>query len=305
MSRQMISMMGGSSKGWCVLVHGGAGNVPMHSRPAHAEGCRLAVRAAADLLRQGGTALDAVERAVRLLEDDPPFNAGTGASLNVDGKIELDASIMDGATLRAGAVCAMPGFNTPIAVARKVLETNVHVLYAGEGARRFALANGFVEVPDEVMITPASRAAWEAAKGEGASSSWAGSTVGAVAIDAHGRTAAATSTGGLINKPSGRVGDTPIIGAGTYADDACGCVSTTGYGEAMIRLGTARLVAVRMADGLPAVEAVRRAIDELGHRMHAEGGAIAIDREGRWGWARSTPSMSWGFADAEEEDYGV
>lgn len=305
MSRMMISMMGGSSKGWCVLVHGGAGDVPMARRAVHAEGCLLAVRAAADVLRAGGKALDAVERAVRVLEDDPPFNAGTGSSLNVDGKIELDASIMEGATLRAGAVCAMGGFKAPVSVARAVLEDQRHVLYAAHGARRFALEHGFTEVPDEALITPASRAAWEAARGAGASASWAGNTVGAVARDASGHTAAATSTGGLINKPSGRVGDTPIIGAGTYADDTAGAVSTTGYGEAMIRLATARLVAVRMGDGVTAVEACRRAIDDLSVKTGVNGGAIAVDREGRWGWARSTRTMSWAFADADEDDYGI
>jgi beta-aspartyl-peptidase (threonine type) len=156
----------------------------------------------------------------------------------------------------------------------------------------------------EALVTPAARAAWEAARG-GAATGWAGGTVGAVARDAAGRTAAATSTGGLINKRPGRVGDSPLIGAGTYADDTAGAVSTTGHGEGMIRLGAARLAAFAMGGGAPAQEALRSTIEALGARLGVSGGAVAVDREGRWGWSRSTETMSWAMVDASGEEGGI
>ncbi len=295
---------GGAGRGFCVLVHGGAGAVPEDRRPLHAEGCRRAARFAAEVLRGGGSALDAVERAVRALEDDPLFNAGTGACLGADGHVELDASIMEGTSLRAGAVCALERFAAPVSIARAALEDGRHVLYAAHGARLFALSRGFVEVPEEALITPAARAAFAAVRG-GAATGWAGGTVGAVARDATGATAAATSTGGMIDKRPGRVGDSPLIGAGTYADDAAGAVSTTGHGEGMIRLGVARLAALAMGGGAPAEAALRDGIEALHARLGSTGGAIAVDRGGRWGWARSTATMSWAVVDADGEDGSV
>jgi beta-aspartyl-peptidase (threonine type) len=217
--------------GFGVLVHGGAGHVPAERRPRHVEGCARAARAGAEVLARGGSALDAVEVAVRALEDDPSFNAGTGACLNAEGRVEHDASIMNGADLRAGAICALAAFKNPIAIARAVLDDGRHVLYAAEGARAFAAAHGFVEVDPESLVTEVARAAWEAAKRSGAAAGWAGGTVGAVARDASGHVAAATSTGGTMNKRPGRVGDSPLIGAGCIADDESGAVSTTGHGE--------------------------------------------------------------------------
>ena len=304
MSGPVISK-GGAARGACVLVHGGAGNVPEERRARHEAGCRAAARAGAEVLRAGGSALDAVERAVRALEDDPLFNAGTGACLNADGRVEHDASIMEGTALRAGAVCALAGFAAPVAIARAALEDGRHVLYAAHGARLFALAHGFVEVPEEALVTEAARAALAAAQRSGAASGWAGGTVGAVARDAAGRTAAATSTGGTMNKRVGRVGDSPLVGAGTYADDGAGAVSTTGNGEGMIRLGVARVAALRMAEGMTAEEAVRRQVVALGERLAANGGVIAVDRAGRWGWARSTATMSWARVDEDGEDGGI
>ncbi len=209
----------GPDRGWGVLVHGGAGHVPAERRPRHIEGCARASRAGAEILARGGSALDAVEIAVRVLEDDPSFNAGTGACLNAEGRVEHDASIMSGIDLRAGAVCALSGFANPIAIARAVLDDGRHVLYAAEGARAFAAAHRFVEVDPAALVTEAARAAWEAAKRSGAAAGWAGGTVGAVARDASGHVAAATSTGGTMNKRPGRVGDSPLIGAGCFADD--------------------------------------------------------------------------------------
>lgn len=300
-----IVSRGGPSLDFCVLVHGGAGAVPEARRALHAEGCRRAAQAAAEVLRAGGRALDAVERAVRVMEDDPLFNAGTGACLDEDGRVALDASIMEGTGLRAGAVCALSGFAAPISIARAALEDGRHVLYAAEGARRFALARGFGEVPDEALITEAARAALAAVRAGTGSAGWAGGTVGAVARDLAGGTAAATSTGGMVGKRAGRVGDSPLIGAGTYADDGAGAVSTTGNGEGMIRLGAARLGAMLMGSGAAAEEAGRAVIEALSTRIGATGGAIGVDREGRWGWSRSTATMSWARVDAAGEDGGI
>jgi beta-aspartyl-peptidase (threonine type) len=300
-----IVSRGGTSAGFCILVHGGASDVPEWKRPLTAEGCLSAARAAAVVLRDGGSALDAVERAVRALEDDPLFNAGTGACLAEDGHIELDASIMEGTALRAGGVCTLARFAAPIAIARAVLEDGRHVLYSAHGARLFALSRGFVEVPEEALVTPAAQAALAAAREDAGATVRTGGTVGAVARDAAGRTAAATSTGGITNKRVGRVGDSPQIGAGTYADDTAGAVSTTGNGEGMIRLGMARLATLSMRSGAPAEEALRGGIEALAARVGAIGGVIGVDREGRWGWSRSTATMPWAIVDAEGEEAGI
>jgi beta-aspartyl-peptidase (threonine type) len=276
-----------------LLIHGGAGSVPEERRPLHAEGCRRAARVGGEVLGAGGSALDAVERAVRALEDDPLFNAGTGACLTADGTVELDASIMEGTELRAGGVCALARFANPIAIARAALDDGRHLLYAAHGARIFALSKGFREVEEDALVTSHARAALESARASGEAKGWAGGTVGAVARDRAGRLAAATSTGGMVNKRVGRVGDSPLVGAGTYADDKSGAVSATGNGEGMIRIGAARLAAFAMGRGAHAEDAVREAIEELGTRVGVTGGIIAIDREGRWGWARSTETMSW------------
>ena len=294
--RQVISL-GGSWGRWCVLVHGGAGHVPEHLRDIHTEGCRQAARAGADVLRAGGSALDAVERAVRDLEENPHFNAGIGACLNAEGHVELDASIMEGRSLRAGAVGALSRFTTPISIARAALEDGRHVFYVAEGAARFATIKGFERVAEDVLITQAARAALARAKeGSGAAVGWAGGTVGAVAKDIEGICAAATSTGGTVNKRAGRVGDSPIIGAGTFADDASAAVSTTGDGEGMIRLCAARSIADRVRAGSSPESAASDLLEELSRRFEMKGGAIVIDPKGRFGVARSTGTMSWAAA---------
>jgi beta-aspartyl-peptidase (threonine type) len=288
-----VVSLGGSWDRWCVLVHGGAGNVPEARRALHEEGCRRAARVGAGVLRAGGSALEAVEKAVRALEDDPLFNAGTGACLNAEGHVELDASIMEGRRLRAGAVCALSGFAAPIAIARAALEDGRHVLYAGEGAARFARGVGFQEVGEEALVTEAAKAALASVREGKGATGWAGSTVGAVARDMEGVVAAATSTGGTVNKRAGRVGDSPIIGAGTYADDGAGAVSTTGDGEGMIRLCAARSIVDRVRAGASAEEAAQGGIRELWTRLGMRGGAVVIDNAGRYGIARSTGTMSW------------
>jgi beta-aspartyl-peptidase (threonine type) len=300
-----IVSRGGSIEGFAVLVHGGAGAVTEARRAAHTEGCRRAAAVGAAVLRSGGSALLAVEAAVRALEDDPLFNAGTGACLNAEGRVEHDASIMEGTRLGAGAVCALDGFATPISIARAALEDARHVLYAGPGARAFALTKGFVPVGDAALVTPAARAAFESARGNPGASGWAGGTVGAVAVDAHRGLAAATSTGGLINKSAGRVGDSALIGAGTYADDAAGAVSTTGHGEGMIRIAAAHTAAAAMASGESAETAASAVIARLTAKIGTTGGLIAVDHAGRWGFARSTVTMSWALVTGTHDDAGI
>lgn len=292
---------------WAILVHGGAGDVVDARAPAHREGCRLAVEAAVAILRASGSALDAAQKAVEVLEDDPRFNAGTGACLNEEGLVELDAAIMEGRSLRAGAVAALPPFRHPIAVARAVLEDGQHVMYAAEGAARFARARGFAPARQEEMITEAARSKWEQVRAGIGSAGWAGGTVGAVVRDARGLVVAATSTGGMTNKRVGRVGDTPIIGAGTYADDEAGAASCTGHGEGFIRTCLGRAAVDMMRSGLSPEEAARRAIAHMHAKVALTGGIILVDASGNLGLARSTRTMSWGacWEGADEARTGV
>jgi beta-aspartyl-peptidase (threonine type) len=310
---------GADGGGWTVLVHGGAGEIAAGRRERHLAGCRAAAAAAAEVLRAGGRAIDAVERAVVLLEDDPCFNAGTGACLNADGLLELDASMMEGSRLRAGGVCALPPFAHPIAIARAVLDEGRHVLYAAEGARRFALDHGFTEVASEAMTTATARAQWalarqreseaasRRARGGGtepvrdadettAGGTEGGGTVGAVARDAGGTVAAATSTGGQVNKAPGRVGDSPILGAGTYADDDAGACSATGHGESALRVCLAKTAVDMLRARSHPEEAARAVIRAMAARVGGHGGVILVDRFGRIGLARTTPSMVWAAA---------
>ncbi len=281
-----------------VVVHGGAGHVNPERRALHVEGCKRAAEVGLDVLRGGGSALDAAERAARVLEDDLLFNAGTGACLDEDGRVLHDASIMEGRDLRAGGVCSLAGFRNPIAIARAALEDGQHVLYASEGAARFARAHGFVAVPEASLVTEAAVKALDLVRAGKGSTGWAGSTIGVVAIDPSGLLAAATSTGGMVNKRAGRVGDSPLIGSGTYADDGAGAVSTTGHGEGMIRLCIAHVITDLMREGATPQQATRSAIQRLRVRLGATGGAIAVDRTGRFGLARSTGTMSWAAASA-------
>jgi L-asparaginase / beta-aspartyl-peptidase len=289
---------------WALLVHGGAGDVAGGRLAQHVGGCRAATTAGAEVLRAGGTALDAVERAVLVLEDDPLFNAGTGACLNADGVIELDAAIVEGSRLRAGAVCAMPPFLHPIAVARAVLEDGRHLLYAAAGAERFALDRGFTRATSEAMTTAGAREQWAFARTNAASAAGATrklddgavGTVGAVARDAQGTVAAATSTGGQVNKRAGRVGDSPILGAGTYADDDAGACSATGHGESVLRLCLAKSAIDLLRARTHPEEAARAVIRSLGTRVGGRGGVILVDRFGRLGLARNTGTMAWGAA---------
>ena len=285
---------GSGPAAWSILVHGGAGDVALASVRAHVEGCERAAAEGAKVLAAGGSALDAVQRAVEVLESNPIFNAGTGACLDADGHLALDASIMDGRDLRAGAVCALAAFEHPIAIARRVMDGTPHVLLAGAGAARFALTQGFVAADEASMITDTARRKWDAARAAGAAESWAGGTVGAVARDRSGHVAGATSTGGMVNKLVGRVGDSPLVGAGTYADDEAGACSTTGHGEAMIRICLAKTAVEGLRTRTNAPEQTSRDAIGLMHRRTAQtGGLIVVGHDGSMGLARTTRTMSW------------
>ncbi|MBX3251780.1 MAG: isoaspartyl peptidase/L-asparaginase, partial [Myxococcales bacterium] len=255
-----------------LVVHGGAGRVDPSVRAAHVAGCERAAAAGFEVLRGGGSALDAVQRAVQVLEDDPLYNAGTGGSLTRAGTLELDAALMDGASLRAGAVCALPPFPSPIAIARRVLEDGQHVLLAAEGAAAFAREQGFAT--SDAMITDKARERLERWRAGQVGEGWAGGTVGAVACDGRGHVAAATSTGGTVGKRPGRVGDSPILGAGTWADDETGACSATGVGEAILRVGLARVACEGAATDAQA--AVERALARLEARVGGEAGLILV-----------------------------
>jgi beta-aspartyl-peptidase (threonine type) len=284
-----------------VIVHGGAGNVSPDKRADHTEGCRRAAAAGLDVLLQGGGCVEAAQRAVEMMEDDAQFNAGVGGSLNCDGGLELDASIMEGTTLRAGGVACLPPFSNPIRVARRVLEHGRHVLYAGAGAARFAEQQGFEPAPLESMRTEVALARLENYREGDVDEGWAGGTVGAVALDDGGHLAAATSTGGTVGKELGRVGDTPIIGAGTYADGSGGAGSATGIGETILRDGLTHNAVHLMRAGVPAPEAARAALAAFEGRVNGKGGLIVIDRSGAAGLAWNTQTMTHAIARKGDE----
>ncbi|MEC7519798.1 MAG: isoaspartyl peptidase/L-asparaginase [Myxococcota bacterium] len=283
-----------------VLVHGGAGDVPLAKRPVHAEGCKRASEEGLRVLLETGDPLEAAIAAVVMLEDDPLFNAGTGACLTSDGTLELDASVMEGARLGVGAVTCLPAYTNPIRIADAVRRDGKHAFYAAEGAARFAERAGFARAADEDMITDAARRRLEQVLAGEADRGWAGSTVGAVACDPSGRVAAATSTGGTVGKTPGRVGDTPLVGAGTWADDRAGACSTTGIGEQIMRFALARHAAELLRAGAPAQEAADAAIAGFDERIGGRGGLILVGPRGDVGHARNTETMSWGLARAGE-----
>lgn len=279
-----------------VIVHGGAGHVEAARRAHHEEGCRAAAEAGWAVLRAGGTALDAAQAAAVVLEDLPQFNAGTGAALNERGEVEHDAAIACGSSLRVGAVASLRGFANPIRCARAVLEDGRHVLLVAEGARELAQARGIALVDPASLVTEAARAALARALAGQGGGGWAGGTIGAVARDARGRVAAATSTGGTVAKRSGRVGDSPIVGAGTLADASSCAVSVTGDGESILKVGLARVVALDVERGAALLEALRAGVTRMLDRTGGTGGLIAIGAKGGWAWARSTATMSWAVA---------
>jgi beta-aspartyl-peptidase (threonine type) len=286
-----------------IVIHGGAGVIERARMTAEREasfraGLAAALDAGYAVLERGGAALDAVGAAVRTLEDDPQFNAGRGAVLNHDGICELDAAIMDGAGARAGAVAGVHHVKNPIDLARLVMDKSPHVLLAGQGAEEFALAQGVALLPASYFITPQRLRELEEDKRAAASASRGMGTVGAVALDRDGRLAAATSTGGVSNKLYGRIGDTPIIGAGTYANESC-AVSGTGQGEFYIRQVVAYdICAMVQYQHLSLARAVEVMMHEKLKRSGGEGGVIALDHDGNFVMDFNSAGMHRGVRDS-------
>nr|HEX4312786.1 isoaspartyl peptidase/L-asparaginase [Kofleriaceae bacterium] len=281
-----------------IIVHGGAGLVAPDRHARLRDGVRAAAAAGDAVLAGGGSALDAAVAAVRVLEDDPELNAGTGSVLTRDGTVETDAAVMDGATGRAGAVGAVPDLGCAIALARAVLDAGEHVLVVGPAAWRFAAEVGIAPAAPGALVTERQRARW-LARAQPAE----GGTVGAVARDRDGRFAAATSTGGVFGKRSGRVGDSPIVGAGTWADDRC-AVSATGDGEAILRVAFARTLAFGVA-AQPLADALAAALRALHAATGGSAGAIAVDAHGV-AFRQLSPTMpvAWVSAGAAGDSVG-
>ncbi len=282
-----------------IVVHGGAGSQPFTPERAEAarRGVANAARAGFSVLQAGGNALDAAVAAVVALEDDPSFNAGTGACLTSAGDVECDASLMDGRDLSAGAVAVVKTVKNPVLLARMVMQRTPHLLLAAEAADAFARECGVPAIERGALITDVQRDRWLALRAEaehrGADEVRRGfGTVGAVCVDAHGHVAAATSTGGTPYKRPGRVGDTPIIGAGTFADDRRAAASATGLGEAIVRVGLARTACDLIGAGRSPSEATQIAIDEMSSRVQGDGGIIVAAPDGRVGWGFNTPTMA-------------
>jgi beta-aspartyl-peptidase (threonine type) len=355
-----------------LLVHGGAWAIPPDAAPAHEAGVRRALEIGHEILARGGAAIDAVEAAVALLEDDPTFDAGRGSFLTADGRVQLDALLMDGGRMKAGGVACVERLRNPIHAARLVLEKSPHVYFVGEGAERFAQAHG-MELIDNIELvlererlrlgdaqirhaaglidqtfsglqddkdpetafeldseTPGAPGlapeTWETTKPDSAHLPLKGTglspyippskekgalapeakpprpdpdshdTVGAVALDARGNLAAATSTGGTLNKTPGRVGDSSLIGCGCYADNLAAAVSLTGWGEPIMKLVLGKWATDRVAAGSAPEIAAREAISYLYNRLGGHGGIILLGPDGRFGLAHNTPAMAWGVA---------
>ena len=290
-----------------IVVHGGAWDAGLTEEQlsANQAGCRQAMLEGWQILRDGGSALDAVERAICVLEDDPSFDAGRGSFLNAEGRLELDASIMDGADLNTGAVAAVQGIRNPIVAARRVLESD-WALLVGEGARKFASEHGVEECSQWEMLTGEELSRWKENAGKvlyymrdevyyRKLLDSPVDTVGAVAMDAQGDIAAGTSTGGAPNKPPGRVGDSPLIGCGTYADNTKGGASMTGPGELTIRLVLAKHAIDLLSEEVRAQEAAEAALSYLKERTRNVGGIIIIDKWGSVGAAHTATYMSCAY----------
>jgi beta-aspartyl-peptidase (threonine type) len=310
-----------------LLVHGGAWAIPADAAEAHEQGVRRALEAGHAILSKGGSALDAVEASVTVLEDDPTFDAGRGSFLTSDGRVQMDALLMDGGRMKAGGVACVERLRNPIQAARLVLERSPHVYFVGAGAEEFAhsLGMSLIENSELVLDRERERLAFaqtrQAAgladqtfsgpevehpalrddKGPETAVHAAGNfdshdTVGAVALDAHGNLAAGTSTGGTLNKTPGRVGDSSLIGCGCYADNLSAAVSLTGWGEPIMKLVLGKWATDRVGSGAAPEIAAREAIRYLFSRLGGHGGIILLGPDGRFGLAHNTPAMAWGLA---------
>jgi beta-aspartyl-peptidase (threonine type) len=300
-----------------LVVHGGAWAMPDDMVEAHLRGVRNALGSGWRVLETGGTALDAVEAAVVIMEDDETFDAGRGSFLNRDGKVQLDALIMDGATLRAGGVGCVERVRNPVRAARKILSESPHVYFVGEGAEQFAAEHGVELCGNEelVIAREVERLREYQAQQAGDGSAKDGNdlfapeishdTVGAVALDRAGNIAAATSTGGTLNKAPGRLGDSSLIGCGCYADNLSAAVSTTGWGEPIMKLVLAKWTADRVAAGNLPAWAAQEAMNYLKQRLNGHGGIIVLNAQGQFGIAHNTPRMAWASKTIKKEEAGT
>jgi len=314
-----------------LLVHGGAWAIPDDMVEAHQNGVRQALNAGYSLLERGASAVDAVEAAVTVLEDDDTFDAGHGSFLTRDGHVQLDALLMDGATLRAGGVACVERLRNPIQAARLVLDKSPHVYFVGQGAEEFAREHGMPLIDNSELIIDRERERLADAQRkqqaglpdttfagddkseetafsldvDGATHEASHDTVGAVALDARGRLAAATSTGGTLNKAPGRVGDSSLIGCGCYADNASAAVSLTGWGEPIMKLVLGKWAVDRVQQGLAPDQVAQDAMSYLLRRLGGHGGIILLGPDGRYGFAHSTPRMAWGLCDANGIQLGI
>ncbi|KAK2707270.1 isoaspartyl peptidase/L-asparaginase-like [Artemia franciscana] len=286
-----------------IIVHGGAWAIPDDLREGVLQGVRHAANAGFQILKQGKASLDAVEIAVRILEDNPVFDAGRGSCLNAKGQVEMDAVIMNGRTLAAGAVAGIDCVKNPVSLARMVMEKTKHVLLIGEGAKLFAEEMNVEMVGQDYLVTKYAREElenyrkYEKTVGNLFNNKLSGcDTVGAVAIDCHGNIACATSTGGITAKRVGRVGDAPIVGAGAYCDNLGGGVSATGHGESIIRVSLAHQTVGLMKSGETADDACKMALSDMAERVHGAGGLIAISKNGDIGYHFTTERMAWAYA---------
>jgi L-asparaginase / beta-aspartyl-peptidase len=312
-------------------VHGGAWAIPASEAHAHQAGVRNALETGYAILSNGGAALDAVEAAVVVLEDDPTFDAGRGSFLTSDGNVQLDALLMDGGRMKAGGVACVERLLNPIQAARLVLERSPHVYFVGAGAEAFAAAHGMPLIDNHQLVLDRERErlvqaqlrqaagladetfsghifgddkspetaftpAPESSSGVASSGLASHDTVGAVALDSRGNLAAGTSTGGTLNKTPGRVGDSSLIGCGCYADNLSAAVSLTGWGEPIMKLVLGKWATDRVAAGSAPEFAAREAISYLFNRLGGHGGIILLGPDGRFGMAHNTPAMAWGLA---------
>ncbi|MFA9496635.1 MAG: isoaspartyl peptidase/L-asparaginase [Candidatus Bathyarchaeota archaeon] len=289
-----------------IIVHGGAWGIPDRLVDANIKGVKESVKAGWKVLEAGGSALDAVVAAVNVMEDNPSFDAGIGSVLTEDRTVEMDALIMDGSNLDAGAVAGLKDVRYPIRLARKVMEETPHVMMIGEGANRLADEFGLERITQEELVTEEARLEFEewsekAKYGD----SFGHDTVGSVALDSDGNIAAATSTGGVTGKKVGRVGDVPLIGSGGYADNRVGGVSTTGHGEAIMRVNLAKLVLTYMEMGMHIQEASEKALGYMALRVNGSGGLIALDADGNMGHAFTTKRMVWASIKDGELETGI
>lgn len=294
-------------------MHGGAWAIPDDMVEAHLVGVRNAVAVGWSVLERGGNGLDAVEEAIVAMEEDEIFDAGRGSFLTSQGHVQLDAMMMDGATLRAGGVGCVEHIRNPIRAARKVLDESPHVYLVAEGAELFAEQHGITLCENAELIIPREVERLRKAKATAAAglpdqtfAPAAGhDTVGAVALDAKGSIAAGTSTGGTVNKTPGRVGDSSLIGCGCYADNSSAAVSCTGWGEPIMKLVLGKWACDKVLAGHAPTEAARSAMDCLKARMNAHGGMILLDARGRFGIAHNTPRMAWASCSLQGADSGI